>query len=471
MGGNYKMKNKPKNRMLVCLVLATLLTSFLFLPTTLGQYNEKAIEQPRTIGFPEQNEIQKLIASDGTPHDYFGTSVAVDGDFMIIGAPLNEENGYDAGAVYIYEYDGETWNEVQQILGQEFAQLGGAVDIEGNVAVIGAIGDDWLRGGVYIYRYDGSTWNQEQLLTDDIVNNAFGNAVSLVGDKLLIGAEDDNTNGQFAGAAYIYHYIGTTWVEKQKLIGSDTESSDGFGRSVAVDDDVLIIGADYNDGAVNRSGSAYIYRYNGASWTEEQKLIASNGEQGDYFGSAVAIENNEVVIGAPQTSNGGKGIVYIFKDQGETWEEIQIIETESSFAYFGYALARRGNSMIIGACKDEGHGTAYLYRTSDQEWIEEEKYVASDAAYDDKFGSSVAIDDNVVLIGAPDENNQNGEEAGSAYVFEMPKLGDIDGDGDVDTADLLALLAAWGNPGGPEDLNSDGIVNTADLLILLGNWG
>jgi hypothetical protein len=138
--------------------------------------------------------------------------------------------------------------------------------------------------------------------------------------------------------------------------------------------------------------------------------------------------------------------------------------------YFGCSVALEGSRIVVGAPAYsffEG-GAAYLFNYRDGSWEQTTRLLSSDLEDDDELGGAVAISDGTIFIGAPGDEN----DTGAAYVFAAPIAGDIDGDGDVDTADLLALLAAWGPCGDcPEDIDGNGTVNTADLLILLANWG
>lgn len=450
---------------------------------------------PHDLTYPEiifepplQYEIQKLLASDGMVEDCFGYSVALDEDVAIVSAPQDDVGEMYQGSVYIYRFNGNVWEQEQKLLasdGEYLDLFGDSVAIDGNIAVVGCSGDDDVNpydpfcnsGAVYVYRYDGVLWREETKIvaSDSAEGDYFGCAVVLDNERILVGAHQSrypNTPG--AGAAYLYHFDGSEWVEEQKLLTSDGLSGDRFGHAVALDDSVALIGAFYDDDLGEHAGSAYIFRYEDSTWNQEQKLLASDGTLDDHFGCSVAIENTIAIIGAEYDDDNGdnSGSTYVFRDDGSLWTEEQKLVASDAEAkdFFGCAVAIDHQKILIGASDsyelDPGYGSTYVYSYDDSQWYEEVKLVASDGSLKDKFGHSIAVCDNTVLVGADGYDLGRG----AAYLYDLPLQADINGDGVVNTQDLLMLLAAWGNPGGPEDINGDGIVDTADLLILLAHW-
>ena len=182
--------------------------------------------------------------------------------------------------------------------------FGRDVSIYGDIALVGAYGDDEngnSSGSAYVFRWDGSTWNEEHKLTasDGEENKFFGFDVSVYEDVALVGAWGDNDNGNFSGSAYIFRWDGTTWNEEQKLTPSDGAPSDFFGIDVSAHGDVALVGSFWDDDNDTNSGSAYVFRWDGNFWNEEQKLTASDGTRSDGFGWAVALDSNIALIGAP----------------------------------------------------------------------------------------------------------------------------------------------------------------------------
>ncbi|MFH2049754.1 MAG: FG-GAP repeat protein [bacterium] len=168
----------------------------------------------------------------------------------------------------------------------------------------------------------------ELLPSDGVDNNRFGNSVSISGDTILVGAEGDDELGLDAGAAYIFRWNGTSWIEEQKLLPSDGEPNDRFGSSVAIYENLALVGAHLEDDNGLDSGAAYIFRWNGNNWIEEQKLLPSDGVSHENFGKSVAINGETILIGSPSglfTNSIGRsfsvGSAYIFRKNSNVWEE------------------------------------------------------------------------------------------------------------------------------------------------------
>ncbi len=266
-------------------------------------------------------EEQKLTASDGANYDYFGVSVSIDEDYAIIGAYRDDNsNGNDAGSAYIFKRTGTSWAEEQKLTASDGTaddSFGLTVSIEGNYAIVGAYHDDTLTGSAYVFKRSDSSWIQEDKLTasDGATGDQFGSSVSINGDYVIIGAYGDDSNGIDAGSAYIFKRTGTNWNEEDKLLASDSSSQDKFGISVSINGDYVIIGA-YGDGDNGgHAGSAYIFKYTGTTWTQHNKLLASDGAPSDYFGRPVSIDGDYAIIGAYGNDDNGdeSGSAYIFK--------------------------------------------------------------------------------------------------------------------------------------------------------------
>ncbi|MCH7572802.1 MAG: hypothetical protein IH891_07805, partial [Planctomycetes bacterium] len=258
-----------------------------------------------------------------------------------IGAWEDDDNGINSGSAYIYRRSGASWVEEAKLLASDGAagdKFGVRVSISvhpGNeVVIIGAFADDDNgpgTGSAYIYRFNPglSGWDQEVklLASDSAAGDLFGLAVSISAspgnEVVIVGAYSDDNNFTNAGSAYIYRKLGTTWVEEAKLLASDGAEGDAFGVSASISGDpgneVAIVGAFWDDDNGSDSGSAYIFRKNGANWVQEQKLLAADGAVQDWFGLAVAISGlsgNEVaIVGAPFDDDNGQfsGSAYLYE--------------------------------------------------------------------------------------------------------------------------------------------------------------
>lgn len=311
--------------------------------------------------------------------------------------------------------------------------FGDTVSIDGDVAIIGALGSDYNGSdskSAYIFRWDGSAWIEEQILvaSDADVDNDFGRAVSINGDVAVIGATWNN-NGTLLGSAYIFRWDGSSWIEEQKILASNGTSWNNFGGTVSIDGDVAIIGADMAvaNGLVS-GGSAYVFRWDGSSWVEEAILIASDAFSYDCFGKFVVLENNVAIIASANTNNSTMSqSSYVFRWDGSVWNEEQKLSASDGDpgAVFGSSIAVNGNRIIIGANQDNENGyqsgSAYIFEWDGNTWFETVKLLASDGSSDDFFGISVSLSGDEILIGAS-RNDDNGNNSGSAYFYDMSSI-------------------------------------------------
>jgi len=375
------------------------------------------------------NVIAKLTASDGAAGDYFGHSVALSGDTLVISAPDDDDKGIDSGSVYVYVLSGTIWAEQAKLTASDGAagdSFGRSVAIDGETIIIGARQDDdngTSSGSAYIYTRSGSTWTEQAKLTasDGAASDSFGTSVAISGDTVVIGARLDDDNGTNSGSTYVYTRSGSMWTEQAKLKASDGAAADFFGNHLAISGDTIAIGAFFDDDNGIDSGSAYIYTRLGSTWTEQAKLKASDGTTNDSFGVSVAISADTIVIGAYLD---GSGSAYVYVLSGTIWTEQAKLTASDGAAgeHFGGSVSIDGDTVVIGARHDDDNGTssgsAYIYTRSGSMWTEEAKLTASDGAVDDWFGDSVAISGDTVVIGARLDDS-NGDSSGSTYVVNL----------------------------------------------------
>ncbi|MDB4453702.1 thrombospondin type 3 repeat-containing protein [Pseudomonadales bacterium] len=371
----WNLENKMSNLLRLVACLFVLLSFNTFAVDTDGDGFSDADEatlgtDPNDPTSPLEN---KLTASDGAPGDYFGYSVAIDGDTAVIGAKTDH---YGSGSAYVYVRSNGVWSEQGKLTASD-----------------GAYGDD------------------------------FGSSVSIDGDTVVISAHSDDDNGTNSGLAYVYVRSNGVWSEQQKLTASDGAADDHFGISVSIDGDTAVIGAYGDDDNGTNSGSAYVYVRSNGVWSEQQKLTASDGAEIDLFGGSVSIDGDTAVIGARLDDDNGNdsGSAYVYVRSNGVWSEQQKITASdgSENDRFGYSVSIDGDTAVIGAQGDGSYsGSAYVYVRSNGVWTEQQKLTASDNAEADYFGASVSISGDTAVIGAyADDDNGNG--SGSAYVFPL----------------------------------------------------
>lgn len=453
-----------------------------------------------------------LKASNTGLQDAFGFSVAISGDTIVVGAPLEDSN---------------------------------ATGVNGNQAS-NAFPD---AGAAYVFVRSGTTWSQQAYLkaSNSDPGDQFGFSVAISGETIVVGGplEDSNTtaiNGNQAnnsalnaGAAYVFVRSGSTWSQQAYLKPFNTDAGDQFGQQVAIDGDTAVVGAIFEDsnavgvngnGADNTqisSGAAYVFVRNGTTWSQQAYLKASNTQAGDRFGEAVGVSGDIVVVGAPfedsdsslangdQTSNNlaDSGAAYVFGRSGSAWVQQAYLKAPIARAQsnYGNAVAVEGGLVAVAARLEgtnstgvsgpqgnflaEQSGAAYLYARVGSAWCSVAFFKASNTGTDDVFGTSIAMAEGILVVGAPgedsispiingDQGNNLATNAGAAYVFLVQLSADCNSNGIPDELELR--LNDCNFDGIPDDcqqgvvccsgdLDGNGVIDGADLGLLLAAWG
>ncbi len=440
-------------------------------------------------GIDNWGQIKKITASDGAAGDRFGLSVAISDDTLLVGANGNDDQADDAGAAYLFERNqggADNWGQVKKLTADDGAAgdfFGRSVTISGDTLLIGVSQDD-IQGAAYLFKRNqggADNWGQVKKFTapGSTVGDQFGRSVAISGDTLFIGASGDNDQADNAGAVYLFErnqggidnwgqikkittdsgsFFGEAlaisndtllvaspgegglqgavylfernqggadnWGQVTKLTAVDGAASDQFGYSMAISGDTLLIGT---VGSGSGARAAYLFNRQGNLWQQVKKPIASDGVAGDYFGRSVAISNDTLLVGAFQ-ANDLQGVAYLFeRNQGgaDNWGQIKKITASDGAAgdRFGLSVAISGDTLLVGATGDNGfQGAAYLFERNQSgadNWGQIKKITAPDGVADDRFGRSVAISDETVLVGASGDNDFEG----AAYLFQRNQGG------------------------------------------------
>lgn len=386
-----------------------------------------------------------LFSVPAVPYSNFGNAVGISGDYAIIAA--YRDSGY-RGAAYIFSKDGSgDWSQLGKIVadvGVSGDTFGNSVAISGDYAVVGAsnAGAGFsYAGAAYIFQRDGSDWNQTTTLvaSDTTASANFGCSVAISGDFVIVGAKGEDTGGANAGQAYIWQKDGSdVWSETQILVASDVAAGDYFGASVAISGDFAIVGA-YKadpDGDTD-AGQAYIFQKDGSDvWSETEVLVASDATVEFQFGYNVDIDGDYAVIGSsPLYYTSYPGSVYIFsKDGSDNWTQAEKIVTSDTpiTMRFGYVASISGNYLIVGSYHEDN---VYLYNRNcggTDTWGLVGK-IPNPGSDGDLFGRSVTIDGNHFLCGAPLEDT-GGSASGASYMYlkdttvpEANQVSEVDG--------------------------------------------
>ena len=382
-------------------------------------------------------EGQKLLAADGAANDNFGLWVAFNGDTALIGAWNDDDNGVDSGSAYVFIRTGTTWTQQAKLLasdGQAGDSFGSSVSLSGDTALIGARWDDDngnKAGSAYVFTRTGTTWTQQAklLAADGAAEDRFGGSVPLDGDTAIISAWFDNDNGNGSGSAYVFTRTGTTWTQQAKLLASDGQAGDDFG-DVSLSGDTALIGAALDDDNGVDSGSAYVFIRTGTTWTQQAKLLASDGQAGDQFSRwAVSLDGDTALIGAEGDDDNGvdSGSAYVFIRTGTTWtQQAKLLASDGATQdYFGNSVSLSGDTALIGAENDDdkgiNSGSAYVFTRTGTTWTQQQKLLTSDGAAGDQFGYPVFLSGDTALITAVYDDDM-GTNSGSVYVFTKSGL-------------------------------------------------
>ena len=443
--------------------------------------DDSTISRYQVLQHPEQS---RLTASDGADGDKFGSAVAVDGGTAVVGAPQDDDNGVNSGAAYVFTRDtlsGE-WSQPIKLTasdGEEDDWFGHSVAVHGDTIVIGAYKHDLDSesdaGAAYVFTKPDGGWvatSTAAKLTDSDgkKNDWFGYSVAVHESTIVVGARGYDGN---KGAAYVFTKPdGGDWTSTStaaKLTASDGAGSDYFGNSVAVDRDTIVTGAyRHKANGVSNTGAAYVFIRPVGGWVATStaaKLSASNGDDGDQFGRSVAVDGDTVVIGAQQ-DDGDRGSAYVFTDAIEMTK--LTASDRGANDYFGSSVAVRGGTIVIGApsanidvcddiddCdEDPRSGAAYVFtKPTGAFWANDPNednrkesgkltlpIEEGDVEKDDEFGNSVALDGQSIVVGAPAGN----DGFGSVYVSDIPQWSFLAGGAETTSATVGGLTNGVG---------------------------
>jgi hypothetical protein len=420
-------------------------------------------------------EQQKIYSQDGFS-DGIGFSISLDPNLnqAIVGAINAKDNGDYSGAAYVFELETSGWVQKAKLLaadGITNQQFGIDVAINADKIAIGAPGTTTsLTGSVYIFSFDGLNWIQtEKLESGDTTNNSFGRSLSLFNNQLLVGDwQAKNESNQMTGAAYLFEYNNSSlqWSQAIKLLADDGAANDLFGLSLELSQSGTraVIGASFHDANGLDSGAIYVFDKQNNNWLQTAKIIGSNTGANDQFGIKVSVSNDVIIstnylesvyvfekinnswqettqLTAAMNSGFGRTIklyedtivisrqlppaLLIYKQTTDAWQLQQTISTSSNTGK--YELDIQGHRLLAG---DYNTGASYYHfeqspsctLNNNCSWINAPSISSTDTSQGDGFGISIDISGNRAVIGAYQDDDK-GENAGAAYVFEYADFG------------------------------------------------
>jgi len=431
-----------------------------------------------------------LKASNAGAFHRFGASIATQGDTVVVGA---EQEVDSTGAAYAFRDTGAGWIQEAYLKHPDPDNgdfFGESVSISGDTLVVGCPSEDGGSPGVggdpfdnsvpssgaaLVYVRTGTTWSlQGYLKAPHPDGDLFGQSVAVAGDTIVVGAplEDSSATGvdgdplnddvPGSGAAFVFTRNGTTWSQEAYLKASNTGAGDGFGHSVGISNDTIVVGAwredsdatgvdgDGSNDDAFQAGAAYVFARQGTDWSQEAYLKASDTASNAAFGASVAVSGDTVLVGA-EDANGFEGGSYVFVRNGTSWaHEAELTASNADLGdLFGTSVALEGDRALVGASFEDsqatglngdgsddsasGAGAAYLFLRSGTTWSHQALYIkASNTGAGDQFGTSVALSTTLAAVGAPAEdsatqmpNGAQGDDsatqAGAAYVHDVPE--------------------------------------------------
>jgi len=490
------------------------------------EVDDRNATYPVTIDPVAQQAYVK--ASNTDAGDNFGTAVAISGDTAVVSAVgessaatgVNgnqmDNSATDAGAVYVFVRNAGVWSQ-QAYLKASNAEsndfFGVSVSISGDTIVVGAHQEASAAAGVngnqadnsapaagaaYVFTRSGTVWSQQAYLkaSNPEANDQFGISVGISGDTIVVGANTEDSsatgvngsqaNGTVAylssGAAYVFKRTGTSWAQQAYLKASNTLGGAFFGGAVAISGNTIIVGAtgDLSGGTgVNGSqlpslnidsGAAYVFTFDGTNWSQQAFIKASNRAASDHFGQAVAIDVDTAVVSATGEDSNATGIngsqsnnsasssgaVYVFVRSGTTWSQQAYVKASNTDAsdIFGSSISISGDTLVVGAPAEASNatgvngnqadnsaataGAAYVFTRSGTTWSQLAYLKASNTDSGDFFGKSVAVAGSTVVVGAfvegsaatgigGNQADNSAAEAGAAYIFDLNANGGAGG--------------------------------------------
>jgi len=362
-----------------------------------------------------------------------GDSVALNGEFALLGAPADAIRGSDAGAVHVWRKQNGVWAFEQTIrpagvgTGDAF---GTALALSGSVVMIGAPGDDGFgtdAGAVYVFEHGTNGWSQQQIFRGSqvVAGDSFGSAVAMTSDTAVVGARMDDHAGNSCGAAYVMKLGPSLWGEQARLEALNASANDQFGTSVAIHGDLVVVGAPaVNQNGVN-SGAAYAFQRTGLTWDLGSQLPDVGTDWFDAFGQSIATDGVRIAVGAPGDDSIAvdAGGAWTFINNGSAWVvEGSYAPALSGGELLGSSIGLSGNTLLVGArgqaFANTEDGTLHAAEWSGIAWLQGDTLGDANAGILDAFGSSLAIDGGNVLVGVPLADNGQ-VDSGQALLFSV----------------------------------------------------
>jgi FG-GAP repeat len=375
-------------------------------------------------------ELAEINASDALERDIFGYSVALADGVLLVSAPRDDDVKKNAGSVYVYGESAGSWIELTELHGSLSSAkdfFGSSLAADGDTFIVGAPAEGNDNGAAYAFVDNGGTWSEEAVLGIGDVGDFLGAAVALSGDTAVVGAPLDDDMGIDSGAVKVFLRTGGVWALQTTLTAGDGAAGDHFGTGVAIDGDTIVVGAPRQDGGADNAGAAYVFVRSANVWSQQDKLVAGDPEHDDAFGDAVAIAADTALVGAFEKDVVGvnSGAAYVFTRSAAIWsEQAKLVPAAAApFESFGHSVALEPGLAVVGAdgASDMGasSGAVYAFAGAGASWEQLARWIPLETDLGDFFGSSVDVAQGLVAIGSGWDDDA-GINSGSAHLFSAP---------------------------------------------------
>ncbi|MFD2533325.1 choice-of-anchor B family protein [Gracilimonas halophila] len=359
-------------------------------------------------------KAQTMAGGEAEPMQGFARAVDISNGTVFIGEPANY---HQPGIVYVFNKEGNEWQELSQLKasdGEIGNNFGSVLSADGNRLLVGAAGANDGNGAVYLFTRSNGNWIESARITLNAEETNFGSSVLLSGDHAFVGAPG---HADGTGAVVVYRNSNGNWSETETIVNPDTAGS-GFGSTLAMDGMNLVVGAPERQG-----GNAYVFENSGSGWSFAATLNSQQTDERSSFASTLNINGDKIFVGAPR-HNSASGAVIVFtknSDSGEWMESDRLVAFDSQMRYmFGSAISFTGDKVWVGApSADGGSGAIYQFESDeDGNWTGSSKMM-SDQGAGDRFAGTLAVEENIAVVGLTGADFG----AGSAAIMEMDDSG------------------------------------------------
>lgn len=359
--------------------------------------------------------VQTLTPWDAQPGDRFGHALAADGEWLLASAPSDDLQGRDSGSVAAFQWTRAGWRQIDRLEpsdGRGGDYFGFALAVDGNIAVVGSPWDDdhgERTGSVYVFEWNGEAWVEQVKLTsfDAQPDDRFGHSIALDGTTLVVGARLADEGGRDNGAVYAFERTQKGWRPTAKILSPRVSQGAEFGFSVALDGDLLAVGAWSDDRVGKDDGSVHLFRRGATGWEQEAELLAQNEAESGCFGISVDLDGDRCAVGAPWESTNAPrgGAAYVFRYDIDHWiQEARVSSPEPrAGTTFGIHVRLSSGELLVGSrfgSPDQaGSGSVDVFRAKGHDWLPRETLFLDQTLAGDDFGLAIARLDGWWLIG------------------------------------------------------------------------